>query len=661
MNFDWYWHRLRRMGPVEVGWRLRDAILREVWRFQQLRPARSRRLAGGTFVGVLPAINRSCLPREATDHLIAAARDLLEGRWRVFAKVHPALGIDPDWFVDASSGLRIPNDCYAFDISYRDESTTGNIKYIWEPSRHHHLTVLAAAYAITGDNRYAERVALHLRSWWSKNPFLCGPHWISGIELGIRLISWVWVRRLLASWPGAAALFEGNPLFVRQLYHHQHWLALFPSRGSSANNHLVAEAAGQFVASCAFQLFAESPLWLTQSAHVLETEIVNQTFSCGLNRELATDYHGFVLELFLAAAIEGELGRHPLRAIVWERVRAMMDAVAAIVDARCQGPRQGDSDDGTGLLLDDPDYDRWKALLSTGRRLFGPMPWWPQFEDEDVRTHLWTSATKPPQITTPRPSTRPNLFKDAGHAYLRAGAGREEVWVRCDSGPHGFLSIAAHAHADALSLELRVGGVEVLADPGTYCYHGNPEWRSYFRSTLAHNTLEILGRPQSVSAGAFLWTEHAQSRLIDANGLDENSPEARWQAEHTGYTSVGGPVHRRTVVLSRAAHIITIQDELFGGSEACVQVRLAFHLGPEIKCELISEKAALTWPNGGAEFELPPSLTWTLHRGEKSPPLGWFSPSFDLKVPSFSLLGSGIVPLGLPLISRLHIQTREHK
>ena len=76
----------------------------------------------------------------------------------------------------------------------------------------------------------------------------------------------------------------------------------------------------------------------------------------------------------------------------------------------------------------------------------------------------------------------------------------EEIWCRCDAGPHGFLSIAAHAHADALAVEVRYDGMDVLADPGTYCYHGEPRWRSYFRSTLAHNTIEV-GQPGPVNVG----------------------------------------------------------------------------------------------------------------------------------------------------------------
>ena len=64
-------------------------------------------------------------------------------------------------------------------------------------------------------------------------------------------------------------------------------------------------------------------------------------------------------------------------------------------------------------------------------------------------------------------------------AILRDLDGRpDELWCRADHGPHGYLSIAAHAHADALAIEFRVGGVDVLADPGTYCYGAEPIWRA---------------------------------------------------------------------------------------------------------------------------------------------------------------------------------------
>ena len=107
-------------------------------------------------------------------------------------------------------------------------------------------------------------------------------------------------------------------------------------------------------------------------------------------------------------------------------------------------------------------------------------------------------------------------FADAGLVILRSRPeDGPEIWCRCDGGPHGFLSIAAHAHADALSLEVRHDGVDILADPGTYCYHGEPAWREWFRSTAGHNTVEVDSVNQAESGGPFLWTTQVRTDNVD--------------------------------------------------------------------------------------------------------------------------------------------------
>ena len=168
---------------------------------------------------------------------------------------------DPDWFLDPVSGRRSPDRRFAFGINHRDEADTGNVKQVWEMSRHHHLTVLATAWWLTRDDRYAEAVADQLRSWWRANPFLTGVHWTSGIEAGVRLLAWVWIRRLLDDWPKIGDLFEDDPDAQRQIAWHQEYLAAFPSHGSSANNHVIAEAAGLLAAASAFPWYAASPRW----------------------------------------------------------------------------------------------------------------------------------------------------------------------------------------------------------------------------------------------------------------------------------------------------------------------------------------------------------------------------------------------------------------
>jgi hypothetical protein len=601
------------------------------------------------FAAVLPAGAAARVPEEARMALLDSADRLLRGEWEVLGVQRTDL-VQPDWFRDPVTEHRSAPDRYAFRIDHRSEDQVGNVKQVWEVSRLQYLTVLATAWYLSRDDKYARRVADHLRSWWRQNPFLSGIHWTSGIEIGVRLISLVWIRRLLNDWPEAAGLFEQNTLALRQIRWHQQYLAAFTSRGSSANNHVVAEAAGQFVASCAFPWFPESGRWRRKSMRLLERELIRNTFPSGVGRELASDYQCFVADLGFVAAAEAEASGCPFSAATWERLCAMADSAAALVDERLHPPRQGDSDEGRALLLDAPVPNRWPSLLMLADALAGRCAWWPS-PPADVGSALVGALAGAKRTPEGRPVQRPSRFPDAGITLLRT-TGENEIWCRCDGGPHGYLSIAAHAHSDALSVEVRYAGTDILADPGTYCYHGEREWRSYFRSTIAHNTAELGGQSQSREGGPFLWVRHATAREVE---VIDDGDIARWVGEHDGYTSLQPTaVHRRSVLLDRASRSIDIIDEIEGGSH---DVRLAFHLGPDVQCELDESSASLSWPAASApaaaRLELPPGLRWSLHRGETDPILGWYSPGFGRRVPAFTLLGRGRCVPGTPLATRL--------
>ncbi|MEX1007263.1 MAG: alginate lyase family protein [Acidimicrobiia bacterium] len=590
------------------------------------------------FPTLLPPGFADAAPTASRQSLLESADRLLAGCWSVLGTRRIDLA-EPDWFHDPVTGRQAPRDRCAFLVDHRSELETGNIKQVWELSRHHHITLLAAAWALTENDAYAELAARHLNSWWAQNPFLSGVHWTSGIEIAIRLVAWTWVRRLLDGWTGAPDLFELSESAAWQLYWHQQYLAAFPSRGSSANNHVIAEAAGQLVASCAFPWFSESERWRTVATQLLEQEVERNTFPSGLNRELASDYHAFVAELCLISAAEADAAGHPLSAPTWSRIVRMVDAAAAMLDEAGRPPRQGDGDEGRALVVDGDGVSCWSSVLSVGSVLFGPQPWWPDSEPSVAATVIGALGA-PRRDALDRHICRPSHFRDAGMTILRTDCDDgPEIWCRCDGGPHGFLSIAAHAHADALAIEVRHGGVDVLADPGTYCYHGEPEWRDYFRSTRAHNTVELAGVDQSVSGGPFLWLRHAgaSSRVVERDdGLDE------WSAHHDGYLALRPPArHRRTVRVLRSARRLDIIDRI--ETTGTHSLRLSFHLGPTVRAELTGAIATLEWPTDGgrarAVLTLPDRLRWTAHRGETDPVLGWYSPRFGTKTPSTTLVG----------------------
>jgi len=654
----WYIRRLRRMSLTEMFYRSLDVTRRRTWARRQVQPGETVKLPADArtdrdFGSLLPAAARATVDPDAASALIEAAEAVLDGAWTVLGHQR-ADSADPDWFFDPITGRRAPDDRLAFRIHHRDEAETGNIKQVWEMSRHHHLTVLAAAWWLTQEERYAEAAAEQLRSWWSANPFLTGVHWTSGIEAGVRLISWVWIRRLLDEWPKVGDLFEHNDDAVRQIAWHQEFLAAFPSRGSSANNHVVAEAAGRLAAACAFPWYDRSDEWRRSAAALFERELAANTFDDGLNRELATDYHRFVLELGLVAAVEADAAEQPLSDATWVRLTGMLDAAAAIVDTKGRPPRQGDGDEGRALVVDDPDRDPWAVALASGAALLGDRSWWPSLGGS-VQATLLGSVGQSRQL--PRPRSKPSHFPDAGLVILRSqpkdGA---EIWCRCDGGPHGFLSIAAHAHADALSLEVRHDGVDILADPGTYCYHGEPAWREWLRSTAAHNTVELTGVSQAESGGPFLWNTSARTATLSCD-IGEQAVQT-WTAEHDGYLRLATPTtHRRSTRLDSAARRLTVVDTF--DTADVVPMRLSWHLGPDIRVVLDGARATLSWRAGSdrrqATMRLPDELTWSTHRASPAPIEGWYAPRFGVRVPATSLVGRGMAASWTRLVTELEL------
>jgi hypothetical protein len=650
MKLGWYLRRLGTMEAGEIAWRVRNAVLQFAWRRWQgdrwPTAAATPQWAGGR-------VPRITVSAKRIDALRANADAILAGRWQIFGAEARIGGARPDWFWDPLTSRKAPSQAFCFDIPFREEQRAGNIKFVWELSRLHHMTLLAAAYHCTGDTRYADHALAHLRFWWRANPPLVGIHWVSGIELGLRLIAWVWIRRLLDDYPGVADAFEQNATFHRQLHAHQSWISRFRCRGSSANNHLIAEMAGLFVAAQVFPLFKRSACWAAFARQSLEREVARQTFSDGLNRELASDYHTFVLELLLVAGVEADAAGAQMSEAYWSRLRDMADAIAGTVDTRCNVARQGDSDDGRALVLEPPNTSRVETMLALCGHLFGPAKWWPQAPQAGITAALLAATAKlHNHLASPRATIRPNSFPEAGVVVIRDLESRpDEIWCYVDAGPHGFLATSAHAHADSLSFELRIGGQPVLVDPGTYCYHGETLWRDYFRSTVAHNTLELDGCSQAVLAGPFLWLTHPTAHITHASGLDHGDV-AVVQAFHDGYLRPPHKtIHHRRLTLNRRTRTLELLDWV--ESDRSPSGRLAFHLHPKVSCELAGCTAHLAWSDGvrrrSTLLSLPPTLTWTTYRGEVNPTLGWYSPSFGCKEPTTMLLGTGRIAPGTPL------------
>jgi hypothetical protein len=572
------------------------------------------------------------------DALLRTADDAAAHRLTFFDLEAHDLGPVIDWNRDPKTGRRAPLR-FGRWVDYRDVSVAGDCKFVWEPNRHHQLVVLARAYRASGEDRYAQAVWAQLESWLDACPFARGMNWRSTLELGIRLINWVWALDLIreAGWPP-------GPLRSRTLasvYQHVWEVSRRYSGGSSANNHLVGETAGVFVATAYFEGLDPDGRRHRESREILVREILRQSFEDGGSREQATGYQIFVLQFYLIVdAVARAIGK-PMPPSFESGLERMLDFVRGLAEGGPL-PAFGDADDGQVLDLGGRGTV-WQPWLGVGAVRFD-RPDFAKAVDGPSEAARWLlgrgaseqlEALKRRALDTP---LEPRAFPESGLYLLQSGvrADGNSVSVVFDCGELGFGSIAAHGHADALSFTLRAFGRDLLVDPGTFDYFSYPEWRRYFRATRAHNTIEIDGLDQSTMMGPFLWGQRAQARCLTWRPTADGGCVT---GEHDGYHRLPDPViHRRTLELARTPPVLTITDLILaqGGHD----VASFFHAAETADVTRSGPRCFEIRVEGGmARLAFDEAFAVEPLRGSEEPMGGWVSRGYHRRSPSTTLVG----------------------
>lgn len=633
----WHLNRLSCMTSAEVRHRL--------WRAAAIHAERWG--LWGSAATPLPDLTQASRPwiqASATvdsRRYLAAADRIAAGRFDLFALRNLELGSPPHWNRDPKTGVNAP---LAFGklLDYRDRRRVGEIKYLWELNRHLHIVTLAQAYALSGNPRYFRVIRQHLESWFAACPTGMGPNWSSALELGIRLINWSVAWQLLGG--AASPLFqddEGARLqrrWLKAVFQHAQFVRGYFSLYSSANNHLIGEAAGLFVAALTWPHWPHARAWLAEAQAILEREALLQNAPDGVNREQAVSYQQFVLDLLILPLLSGRANGQKISPALESRIEAMIEYLASIMDAGGNVPAFGDSDDGFVVKLAAPgEFCCYRSLLATGALLFhrGDFKAKAGVLDDKTRWLFGESADAAFHALLAADAQLParQAFPEGGYYILGCDFETEsEIRLVADAGPLGYQTIAAHGHADALAFTLSVAGMEFLVDPGTYAYHGHEPWRDYFRSTAAHNTLRVDGTDQSRSGGNFMWLKKASAECDLWSSSAERDLFEGW---HDGYRQLPDPVtHRRRIVLDKLERRVVIEDRLqMAGTH---QVELFFHCGDRCRVDPVAEGYRLCQGPRTLVLKLPQveSGSSQVYFGSLVPISGWISRRFDDKQPA---------------------------
>ena len=543
---------------------------------------------------VLPTL-RPGVPVPWMEQSLARAERILRGEVEVFGSWVP-LGLEPSWHQDWQSGHRWPL-APAGRLRVLDAPRGADVKRPWEVARFHHALALGAAALLTRQPRFAQTFRAQVQNWIAQNPWPRGIHWAMPMEAGLRAMNWIQAAAFFSAAghldaPLARDISRSLFLHGRHIWAHREWNPV------ARANHYVACVVALLWLGALFENTVEGREWLEFGRRELLREMESQTATDGVAHEGSSGYHAFVTELFFtgalllarrdalvrrgAAASNGHLGAAIERATsphFAARLLRMFGFLSALCAGRDSPPIWGDSDDGRALPFAGTSAPPVIVLRAIGDALAG-RPCADQGDAALAAEVYWRLGRVPE--TNPSPvSHGSEAFPESGFYFFSSPRIRGSL--RC--GPLGVGGWSNHAHNDQLSFEFAVDGRAILVDPGLPCYSEDRDIRNRFRSTRAHNTVEVAGAEQNRFWPALLF------RIVD----DTRSRSENWHVDaagtrfsglHCGYLRLPHRVLVRRELHLTSECVLTIRDTLESGEPASLaQARWFFHLAPGITPE----------------------------------------------------------------------------
>jgi len=577
-QIGWYLRRLARMSAPEIAHR----VIEQARRTADVRSQR-RWSDFGHFGGEFRGLPGSVASRVETlrPHIEGEVARLRERDFRLLNQQWPPTRCwDEVWQLDPVTLTQWPGaGTFAFHSAYRHRPDKGDVKFVWEINRLQFLPVLALANEL-------DLLDHVLQSWMANNPPFQGINWSSGIEAASRVMSLL-----------AALAFIGpevcDGLRSRMrcfLDAHLFWIHRYPSLHSSANNHRVAELAAQFLGALCAPGLTDSAALLISARNGLEDRMQQIFHVDGVGAEQSVAYATYALEWLALAGIAGDSMGVGFSAAYKARAAGAADHLRWLMDDLACTPAIGDGDETRVLALKREPEKRYAAsVVSLVARWLGRAELLPPATDVHIRD-LWGVADL--ESAQPAPLGM-RVFSEGGYTAFRRSTPCGTLVCVLDHGPLGFESIAAHGHADALSVWISWGDEPIFVDAGTYLYHSGGKWRDHFRATHVHNTLSIENADQSTIAGPFNWSRRAQARIVERSA-------SAIAAEHDGYLGAFGVVHGRAVTMESSGQFV-VGDMLTGSPRRSgLKWKVGYMLAPGLRVESADRAAVVTTAKGRA-------------------------------------------------------------
>jgi len=449
-------------------------------------------------------------------------------------------------------------------VRFRDEPHwhSRKLSHLWRYHLHYfdYCECLLIDFGCSGNADNYTAFKYLVRSWIRSNRHQYGDGW-HPYTLSVRIVNW------LHALAGFKNLLADDPDFKRSLISSlggQLQVLAGDLEYDVRGNHLVKNIRALLVGSSALDT-SHSQKWLATALKVLRDEVAEQILADGGHFERNPGYHLSVLKDLLECAVWIQRNRKERYAWLDIALRRMLDWLTIITPSGGQLPLLKDTTRDYRPILED--------VLAAGALYFDTSAYKPteQFGTYPCLLFGRRGKIRYDEWERAKFGIGSAALEISGYYVMRDDTGADSLVF--DAGKVCPDYLPAHAHADMLSYELTCNGQPLVVDSGVYEYTAG-RWRDYFRSTRAHNTVELNGCNQSDVWGSFRVADRAYPGKTTWHELPDYNLV---QASHDGYLKMSTPArHHRTIVWQKERFWL-VWDRINGVGEMSAASHIHFH------------------------------------------------------------------------------------
>ncbi len=533
-----------------------------------------------------PVETRKDFSAELKKGILTAADELVAGKIKYYSYHSMPVGNVPNWFLNPFNGVEFANTNYHWTELPDFGNTVGDIKNIWEASRFGWATVLARAYAVSGNDVYLDTLNKWIKDWTEKNPLNIGPNWKCGQESSIRLLNVLMASVILQQEDKpSASLIRFTEAHIKRIEPNIRYAI------AQRNNHATSELAALFIAFGWLDKFSPGKYKTkaNQYGQQLEKIVGELLYPDGSFSQHSITYH----RLYLDTMSQVMWWNKKLNTVSFsnsfvQKVISSIHWLYAMVDEQSGDcPNLGANDGALLMNYHSLDYRNFKPSLQLAAALYQQQYF---FDDTAESEPLYWLNIDTPGLKKISFEKKTHLYQN-GYCVMQ----NNQSWAMLRFPFYKFRP----AHNDVLHFDLWHKGKNLLMDSGSFSYNPGKNYTGPdLKSVHAHNTVSFDGKEQMPRLSRFLLAKWIQPSFV--SDIKQNE----WSAAYTDYR---GNSHTRKVKWQNDEWVIT--DECKGPAAS---VTINFNFDDNTAC-IDKEKAVVNFSWGSLSFPKDATVTIEEH------------------------------------------------